>query len=395
MKDFEYHVPTKVVFGRGGENQVGRLCKEDGATKVLVHFGGNSAKKSGLLDRVYASLEEAGIPYVTLGGVSPNPLLSLIREGIELCKKEGVDYLLPVGGGSVIDSAKAIGCGVAGEGDIWEYYQALRVPEKCLPIGCVLTIAAAGSEMSNSSVVTNDETREKRAIGSNVIIPRFSVMNPELTMTLPAYHTAAGVADTIMHTLERYFVAENPTMTITDTIAEGLLRDVMENGKILCRNPKDYNARANIMWASSLSHNGLTGLGGPRGDWATHQFGHELSGKYDMTHGASLTSVWGSWARYVCKDNPERFAQFAVNVMEVPDDGNLSVEELALAGIEEMEEFFWAIEMPTKISEADIHPTEEDIVAMAQGVSRGETRLVGDIKKLNTEDAINIFKMAL
>ncbi len=395
MKDFEYHVPTKVVFGRGVENQVGRLCKEDGATKVLVHFGGNSAKESGLLDRVYASLEEASIPYVTLGGVKPNPRLSLIREGIELCEKEGVDYLLPVGGGSVIDSAKAIGCGVAGEGDVWDYYQALRVPEKCLPVGCVPTIAAAGSEMSNSSVVTNDETLEKRSIGTSVIIPRFSVMNPELTTTLPAYHTAAGVADTMMHTMERYFVSENPTMTITDALAEGLIRDVMENGKILCRNPEDYNARANIMWASSLSHNGLMALGGPRGDWAVHQLGHELSGKYDLTHGAALTALWASWARYVYKDNPERFAQFAVNVMEVPDDGNLSVEELALAGIEEMEEFFWAIEMPTKISEAGINLTEEDVAAMAQGVSRGETRLVGDLKQLNTEDVAKIYTMAL
>ena len=295
MNEFVFQAPTKVVFGKGVENQVGQLCKEQGATKVLVHFGGQSAKKSGLLDRVYASLDEAGIPYVSLGGVKPNPRLSLVYEGIELCRKEGVDFLLPVGGGSVIDSAKAIGYGLANDFDVWDLYDHKHTATGCAPIGAVLTIAAAGSEMSDSSVITKEEGGIKRGYNSDLCRCKFAVMNPELTYTLPAYQTACGAADIMMHVMERYFVKED-TLELTDGMAEALIRTVMKNAVLALKDPEDYKARAEIMWASSLAHNGLMNCGGPKGDWACHQLEHELGGMFDVAHGAGLAAVWGSWA---------------------------------------------------------------------------------------------------
>ena len=311
MLNFEYYTPTKVVFGKDTEKQAGELVKAFGGTKVLVHFGGQSAKKSGLLDRICNSLEEAGLSYVTLGGVVPNPHLSKVYEGIELCKKEGVDFILAVGGGSVIDSGKAIGYGVANEGDVWDFYAKKRTAKACLPIGAVLTIAAAGSEMSNSSVITNEDGWLKRGYNDDVCRCKFAVMNPELTYTLPAYQTASGCVDILMHTMERYFTKAENTM-LTDSVAEGLMRTVIYNAKVLAEDPENYDARAQVMWAGSLSHNGLTGCG-TEGDWASHQLEHELGGMFDVAHGAGLAAVWGSWARYVYKEKPARFAQFAAN----------------------------------------------------------------------------------
>lgn len=391
MVNFEYFTPTKVVFGKNAEEKTGELIKAQGCKKVLVHYGGNSAKKSGLLDRICVSLEKEGISYVTLGGVVPNPHLSKVYEGIELCKKEGVDFILAVGGGSVIDSGKAIGYGVANEGEVWDFYAKKRIPEACLPVGAVLTIAAAGSEMSDSSVITNEEGWLKRGCNNNLCRCRFAVMNPELTYTLPPYQTASGCVDIMMHTMERYFTREEDT-ALTDGIGEVLLRTVMESAQTLVEEPENYDARAQVMWASSLSHNGLTGCG-TVGDWSCHQLEHELGGMFDVAHGAGLAAVWGSWARYVYKEKPERFAQFAVNVMGVTNDFS-DPEKTALMGIRKMEEFYRSIQMPTNIRELGVELTEEQIQELAYKCSFMDQRTIGQFKVLSRKDMEEIYRMA-
>lgn len=391
MVNFEYFTPTKVVFGKNAEEKTGELVKAQSCKKVLVHYGGQSAKKSGLLDRICASLEKEGISYVTLGGVVPNPHLSKVHEGIELCKKEGVDFILAVGGGSVIDSGKAIGYGVANEGEVWDFYAKTRIPEACLPVGAVLTIAAAGSEMSDSSVITNEDGWLKRGCNNNLCRCRFAIMNPELTYTLPPYQTASGCVDIMMHTMERYFTREENT-ALTDGIGEALLRTVMESAQTLVREPENYNARAQVMWASSLSHNGLTGCG-TTGDWSCHQLEHELGGMFDVAHGAGLAAVWGSWARYVYKEKPERFAQFAVNVMGVTNDFS-DPEKTALEGIRKMEEFYRSIHMPTNIRELGVELTEEQVEQLAYKCSFMEKRTIGQFKVLDRNDMEEIYRMA-
>ena len=391
MLNFEYYTPTRVVFGKNTEDQVGRLVKEQNCKKVLVHYGSQSAVKSGLLDRIYASLKEASIEYVSLGGVVPNPRISKAREGIELCRKEGVDFILAVGGGSVIDSAKAIGYGVACGGDVWDFYSKKRIPTGCLPIGCVLTIAAAGSEMSNSSVLTNEEGWLKRGCNNDLCRCRFAVMNPELTYTLPKYQTASGCVDILMHTMERYF-NNNQSMDLTDHLCEALMRTVMMNGRILMQSPENYDARAEIMWAGSLSHNGLMGCGTDGGDWSCHQLEHELGGMFDVAHGAGLAAVWGSWARYVMDANLELFAQFDCNVFEIPCGSDL--KEAALKGIEAMEQFYRYMEMPTSVSDLGITLTDEQIETLSYKCSFENTRTIGVVKKLNMEDMANIYRMA-
>ena len=391
MINFEYYTPTKVIFGKNAEEKTGELVKAQGCKKVLVHYGGNSAKKSGLLDRICKSLEKEEIAYVTLGGVVPNPHLGKVHEGIELCKKEGVDFILAVGGGSVIDSGKAIGYGVANEGEVWDFYEKTRVPEACLPIGAVLTIAAAGSEMSNSSVITNENGWLKRGYNDDICRCKFAIMNPELTYTLPAYQTASGCVDIMMHTMERYFTKEENT-TLTDGIGEALIRTVMQSARVLKEDPENYDARAQVMWAGSLSHNGLTGCG-TVGDWASHQLEHELGGMFDVAHGAGLAAVWGSWARYVYKEKPERFAQFAVNVMGVTNDFS-NPEKTALEGIRRMEEFYHAIGMPTSIHELGVDLTEKQIQELAYKCSFMEKRTIGQFKVLDRQDMENIYCMA-
>ena len=391
MLNFEYYTPTKVVFGKDTEKQAGELVKAFGGTKVLVHFGGQSAKKSGLLERICNSLEEAGLSYVTLGGVVPNPHLSKVYEGIELCKKEGVDFILAVGGGSVIDSGKAIGYGVANEGDVWDFYAKKRTAKACLPIGAVLTIAAAGSEMSNSSVITNEDGWLKRGHNDDVSRCKFAVMNPELTYTLPAYQTASGCVDILMHTMERYFTKAENTM-LTDSVAEGLMRTVIYNAKVLAEDPENYDARAQVMWAGSLSHNGLTGCG-TEGDWASHQLEHELGGMFDVAHGAGLAAVWGSWARYVYKEKPARFAQFAANVFNIPWNSS-NLEQMALDGIQAMEAFYRSIHMPTSLAELGVNPTEEQIQELAKKCSFMGKRTVGTFKVLQIPDMEAIYRMA-
>ncbi len=391
MNNFQYYTPTRVVFGKGTEAEAGELIRECGCKKVLVHYGSGSVKRTGLLDRICQSLETAGVDYISLGGVVPNPHLSLVYEGIELCKKEGVDFILAVGGGSVIDSAKAIGYGVTNEGDVWDFYEKKRAAQACLPIGVILTIAAAGSEMSDSSVITNEDGWIKRGYSSNFSRPKFAVMNPELTMTLPEYQTMSGCVDIMMHTMERY-LNHTDNMELTDGISEHLIRTVMKNAKILLDDPMNYEARAEVMWAGSLSHNGLTGCGTDGGDWATHQLEHELGGMFDVAHGAGLAAVWGSWARYVVEERPERFARFAVQVMGIEDSG----EDLktALLGIEAMEAFFRSVKMPTTMKELGIEPTDEQIAELAVKCSFFGKRTIGCVKVLDQSDMKNIYRNA-
>ena len=389
MFDFNYYTPTKVVFGKGSERNVGELIREFGGRKVLIHYGGGSVIRSGLLGKVTDILDAAGIPYVTLGGVVPNPHLGLVYEGIELCRRENVDFLLAVGGGSVIDSVKAIGYGVTNEGDVWDFYDYKRKAAACLPIGVILTIAATGSEMSDSSVITKEEGLIKRGYSSDLCRPRFAIMDPELTMTLPDYQTACGCTDIMMHTMERYFT-NGGNMEITDSLAEGLLRTVMEKAEVLAADPKNYDARAEVMWAGSLAHNGLTGCGNDGGDWMTHKLEHELGGLYDVAHGAGLAAIWGSWARYVYKDCLPRFRRFAVNVMGVEAVG--SDEEIALKGIEAMEAFYRRIHMPTNLRELGVNASEEDLVTMAHKCAVGVGGSMGSAKLLNEEDMLEIYR---
>ena len=392
MYNFKYFTPTKVLFGKGTEDQVGQLVKEQNCKKVLIHYGMGSVIRSGLLDKVKRALDSENIPWVELGGAVPNPRLSLVYEGIELAKKEGVDFILAVGGGSALDSAKAIGYGVANEGDIWEFYDRKKQATGCVPIGVVLTMAATGSEMSNSSVITKEEGWIKRGYSSDYGRPIFAIMNPELTMTLPDYQTACGCTDILMHTMERYFVFGD-TMEMTDTIAEALMRTVIKYSLILEKEPDNYEARAEIMWAGSLSHNGLTGCGASGVDFATHGLEHELGGLYDVAHGAGLAALWGSWARYVYRDCLHRFYRFATQVMGVRDEG--SKEEIALKGIEATEDFFRKIHMPTTMTELGIHPTKEELELMAHKCSIASGGKKGSAKVLVEEDMLEIYKMAL
>ena len=390
MRSFEYNTPTHVVFGKDSVEKVGALVAEQGCKKVLIHYGGGSAKRSGLLDRVAQSLDKAGVAYVMLGGVVPNPRLSLVREGIALCRKEGVDFILAVGGGSVIDSSKAIGYGLANPGDVWDYYLKKVEPTACTPIGAVLTIAAAGSEMSNSSVITNEEGWLKRGLNNECCRCRFAVMDPTITYTLPAYQTASGASDIMMHTMERYFTAESDPMGLTDELAEGLLRSVMRDVQAALKNPQDYDARAGLMWASSLSHNGLTGCGTDGGDWACHQLEHELGGKYDIAHGAGLCAVWSSWARTVMPANPARFAKFAMHVLGV--EAGADDTETANRGIDAMEAFFHSIGMPTRISEMGITPSEDDLRELAYKCTYMDTRTIGQFMVLDKQAIYQIYK---
>ena len=392
MFPFKYYAPTKVLFGRDTELRVAEMIQLFGGKKVLIHYGGGSAIRSGLMQRVTDTLDAAGIDYVMLGGAVPNPRLSLVYKGIELCKAEGVDFLLAVGGGSAIDSAKAIGYGVYNGGDVWDFYDRKRVAVGCLPLGVILTIAATGSEMSDSSVITKEEGLVKRGYSSDYGRPRFAIMNPELTMTLPDYQTACGCADIMMHTMERYFSGSG-TMQLTDAIAEALLRTVMTNAEILVKDPKNYDARAEVMWAGSLSHNGLTGFGSDGGDWMTHKLEHELGGLYDVAHGAGLTAIWGSWARYVYRDCLPRFRQFAVNVMGVEAVG--SDEEIALKGIEAMEAFYRRIHMPTNLRELGVTPTEDELKEMAHKCAIGVGGAKGSARLLREADMLAIYRASM
>lgn len=393
IKDFNFYSPTQVVFGKSAEEQLAELLKRYGGTRVLVHYGGGSARRSGLLDKVFGLLSDAGIGYVELGGVVPNPLLSLVKDGIALCRKEKIDFILAVGGGSVIDSAKAIAYGVPYDGDPWDFWDGKAVPQSSLPVGTILTIPAAGSEMSDSCVVTRDEDQNKRGFNNDLCRCKFAIMNPERTYTLPPYQTAAGATDIMMHTMERYF-SRYDGMTLTDSIAEALLRTVKDSVFEVLKNPTDYRHRAQIMWAGSLSHNNLTECGLEK-DFATHRLEHELSALFGVTHGAGLAAMWGSWARFVMPKHVSRFVQYAINVMGVTNDLT-DPEGTALRGIEATERFFHAIGMPTSIHELlGRKVTDDEIALMVRKCSRGGTITLGAIEKIGPKEMETIYRMAL
>ena len=392
IKDFNFYAPTQVVFGKNAEEKLPELIKKYGGTKVLVHYGGGSAKRSGLLDKVFGMLKEAGIDFVELGGVVPNPLLSKVMEGVALCRKEKVDFILAVGGGSVIDSSKAIGYNTLYEGDPFDFWDGKAVPKACLPVGVMLTIPAAGSEMSSSCVITKDEGMLKRGVNSDYCRCKFCIMNPERTYTLPPYQTAAGAADIMMHTMERYF-STYEDMTLTDSLAEALLRTVKDSVFEVLKNPEDYRNRAQIMWAGSLAHNDLTECGTEK-DFATHRLEHELSGLFGVTHGAGLTALWGSWARYVLDKHVNRFVKFAVNVMGVTNDFS-DPKGTALKGIEAMERFYTRIGMPVNIHELlGREVTDEEIEILVDKCSRGGKITVGAMEVLHADDMRKIYQMA-
>lgn len=391
MLDFEYTLPTRIIFGKNKENMVGKEVKKSGGTKVLVHYGSNSAKKSGLLDRVCASLEAEKISYILLGDVKPNPRLSKIREGIDLARKEDIDFILAVGGGSVIDSAKGIGYGAVYDGDVWDFYLRKEKPVDCLPIGVILTIAASGSETSDGSVVTNEDGNLKKDVGSEYARPKFAILNPELTYSLPEYQTECGTTDIIMHALERYFTTVTDVELI-DGFLESLMRTVMHNLRIVLEKPDDYAARAELMLSGSFCHNGMLTCG-RKGDWASHAIEHELSGMFDIAHGAGLAAIWCSWARYVMGVDIMRFAQFAVNVMGCIMDYQ-NPTKTAMEGIEAMRRFLHSINMPTTIAELGIELSNQDIETMANKCTNNGTKTIGNFKQLNKADIINIYLMA-
>ena len=391
MQKFVQYMPTKIMFGKETEKDAGKLVKECGSAKVLLVYGGGSVVKSGLLDRIRESLKKEGISYQELSGVQPNPRLSLAREGVKLAVSFQAELILAVGGGSVIDTAKAVAVGAANPDiDIWDVWMGKASVTEAKPVGAVLTISAAGSEMSDSAVITNAETGKKAGFNSDIVRPKFALMNPELTYTLPKYQLSCGIVDILMHTLERYFTPVSGNQ-LTDEIAEGLMRTVIEKGKIAYGDQEDYDAMSEIMWCASLSHNNLTGLGRPK-DFACHKLGHEIGGMFDEAHGATLSAVWGSWARYVYKLDVARFARYGRKVWEIEDKGE---EETAVLAIEETEEFFRFLKMPTCIGEmkTGVLP-DEALRKMADSATKGDTVKLGCFKKLGAQEMYEIYQAA-
>ena len=389
MDNFTFYSPTFFAFGKGTECEAGKYVKEFGGSKVLLHYGGGSVVRSGLLDRVKKSLDEAGLPFVELGGVKPNPRSGLVYEGIDLCRKEGVDFILAVGGGSVIDSGKAIAAGTIYDGDFWDFYQGKRV-EKALPVGTVLTIAAAGSEGSPDSVITKEEGMFKRGAGGNALRPKFSILNPELTQTLPAFQTAAGATDIMAHLYERY-LTNTKEVEVTDRLIEALLLTMKHEAPRVIADPNNYEARANIMWAGMMAHNNSCGVGRSQ-DWNSHGIEHELLALYDCAHGAGLAVTMPAVFRYVMKHDVMRFAQVAVRVWGCQMDF-ANPEATALAGIDAFQAFLKSIGMPTNF--AELGAKEEDIPKLVDVLCHGDGRngTISGFVTLNEEDCEKIYRM--
>lgn len=391
MQSFTYYSPTKVIFGKGAEEQAAQQARAFGGSRVLLVYGGGSVIKSGLLARMEASLADAGLPVRTLGGVQPNPRLGLARQGVQEALDFGADFILAVGGGSVIDTAKAIAHGAANPGtDIWAYWEGEKPLEKSLPVGVVLTISAAGSETSDSAVLTNEQTGVKRGLSTPFNRPRFAAMNPELTYTLPPYQIACGVVDIMMHTLDRYFTPTQGNET-TDALAEALLATVIRNGRKAMADSHDYGAMSELMWCGSLSHNDMTGLGAVK-DFVPHKLGHELSARFDVAHGASLAAVWGSWAQYSWKAHPERFARYARKVWGIE---GTDCDQTALEGIAATVAYFKFLGMPTCLSELGIGVQPEAVLeAMANQATRGGAIRLGSFCPLDQEGALAVYRLA-
>jgi alcohol dehydrogenase len=391
MQSFEFHCPTEIVFGKGAEEKAAEKIKKYGGSKVFVVYGGGSVVKSGLLAKIEKEITEAGLAFKALGGVQPNPRLGLAREGVRQALEFGADFILGIGGGSVIDTAKAIAHGIANpDVDIWEFWTGRQTVMQSTPVGAVLTIAAAGSETSNSAVLTNEENDKKAGLNSDFNRPVFAIMNPELTYTLPSRQIACGISDIMMHTLDRYFTHETGN-EFTDRVAEALLRNVVAHAKTAMANHKDYEAMSEIMWCGSISHNGFTSLGRTM-DFGVHKLGHELSGKFDVSHGASLTTIWGCWARYVYMDNPQRFAQYAERVWDIAAG---TAEERARAGIRCTEDFFRSLGMPTSFTELGIGVQEESVLEyLADMCTDHGRKKVAFFRRIDRQTAIEIYRMA-
>lgn len=388
MENFNFYSPTEFVFGKERENECGKYVKKYGGTKVLIHYGSGSAVRSGLLDRVKKSLDAENIPYVELGGVQPNPRDTKIYEGIELCRREGVDFILSVGGGSCIDSSKGIALGVPYDGDFWDFYGTGKPVEKALPIGTVLTIAAAGSEGSGASVVTKEEGMLKRDTGSDLLRPRFSVLNPELTCTLPAYQTACGATDIMAHVFERYFT-NTPEVEITDRLCEAVLLTMIKEVPRVIADPCNYEARANIMWAGTVAHNDIVGVGRSQ-DWNSHKIEHELSGLYDCAHGAGLAVVMPAWMEFTMSHNVMRFAQAAVRIWGCQMNFE-NPEETAKEGIRAFRRFLRSIGMPINFAELDAK--EEDIPVLVEKLGLGDGK-TGGFVQLTSADVAEILRIS-
>jgi len=386
MENFVYHCPTKIIFGKGTENQVGSEVSKYGK-KVLLHYGGGSIKKYGLYDRVLKSLKNEGLEIIELGGVQPNPRLSLVKEGIDICRREKVDIILAVGGGSVIDSAKTIASGVPYDGDVWDFFMDRAKLEKRIPVGVVLTIPASGSESSDSAVITNEDGMYKKGFNSNLLRPDFAILNPELTYTLPPYQTACGASDIMAHIMERYFTRVK-NVELTDRLCEAALKTVINNTPVALREPENYAARAEIMWTGTIAHNNLLDTG-RIGDWASHKIEMEISGLYDLAHGAGLAIIFPAWMKYVYKNDIERFARFAVRVWDVEPDF-YDIEKVALEGIKKLENFYREIGLPITLKEANIPYDRFDEMA-AKCVEMGP---VGNFIKLNKDDVLQILEMS-
>jgi len=388
MNNFTFYSPTYFVFGKNEESKAGHYVKRFGGTKVLIHFGGGSVVRSGLLDKVKDSLQKEGIEYIELGGVMPNPRSGLVYKGIELCKKNGVDFILAVGGGSAIDSAKAIAAGAKYDGDFWDYYEGKYV-EEALKVATILTIAAAGSEGSGDSVITKEEGMLKRGASGEALRPVFSILNPELTQTLPAYQTACGATDIMAHVFERYFT-NTPEVEVTDRLCEAVLLTMIKEVPKVIQDPNDYDARANIMWAGMVAHNNIVGVGRDQ-DWASHVIEHELSALYDCAHGAGLAVVFPAWMKYVMKHDINRFAQIAVRVWGCHMDF-VHPEVTAEEGILRLKGFLTSIGMP--ISFAELGAKEEDISDLVAKIGLGEEGRVGGFVQLSGKDIDNIYHIA-
>ena len=389
MLDFEFVSPTHFVFGKNAEEKVGEKLADAGARKVLLHYGGSSAKKSGLLDRVKNSLSASGIEVVELGGVRPNPEITLVREGQKLCKEQGIDWILAVGGGSVIDSAKGIAISANYDGDPWDFYAHTTPVTEALPIAVVLTIPAAGSEGSKNSVVSNDELQMKSGCGNNLERPKFAFMNPELTMTLPPYQTAAGCTDMFAHLLERYFDNQG-TVTVTDNLNVSLMKTVRAEALRVMASPDNYDARANIMWAGMLCHQGLAGCGREE-DWATHGLEHELSAlKTEVTHGAGLAVLFPAWMTYVFEENKDRFCRYGYEVFGISPSGCKCAD--CKAAILATRQFFSSLGMPKNLSELGF--VEDDIEKMIPTLEKNKGKEFGSFKRLTMDDARAIYKLA-
>lgn len=388
MEQFHFYSPTEFVFGKGMESEAGKMVKKYGGSKALVHYGSQSAVKSGLLDRVIASLKAEGIEAMTLGGVKPNPRDTLVREGIELCRAEGIDFILAVGGGSVIDSSKAISAGFYYDGDFWDLYEKKSPLTKTIPVGTVLTIAAAGSEGSGSSVITKEDGMLKRCLTSDLYRPKFSILNPELTYTLPAYQTACGITDIMAHIFERYFTTSTD-VECTDRLCEALLLTMIKEGPVAVKNPTDYGARANIMWAGTVAHNDIVGSGRNQ-DWNSHALEHELSGLYDCAHGAGLAVIMPAWMEYVYPANVMRFCEVATRVWGIQMDFE-HPENTAMAGINAFKNFLSGIGMPVSFKE--IGAKKEDIPTLVEKLGIGDGTRAG-FKNLNKADVTAIYELA-